>query len=101
MHHGNGIMFGGKSKNFIKYLNLDHKNHSNTYMRYNTTSFIVLYNIGTELPPSPCLKWNDASYGKKGLSAVASLAIANVAKWRKDHTEINRVARQGIYFPFP
>ena len=71
------------------------------YMRFNTKSFIVLYNIGTELPPSPCLKRNDASCGKKGLSAVASLAIANVAKWRKDHTEINRVARQGIYFPFP
>ena len=99
MHHGNGIMFGGKNQNLIEYPNLGDYNYSNTYMRYNTKYFIVLYNIGTELPPSPCLKWNDASYGKKGLSAVASLAIANVAKWRKDHTEINRVARQGIYCP--
>ena len=70
-------------------------------MRYNIKSFIVLYNIGTELPPPPCLKRNDASYGKKGLSAVASLAIANVEKWRKDHAEINRIARQGIYCPSP
>ena len=47
--------------------------------------FPVLHDIGAQLPPSFGVKWTNASDGTKSISAMASLVIAYVSKWRNDN----------------